>query len=116
MNTTKSEIAEQYDVVNGVIRSPGKFEGEPEYAPYFYDLSLNGGPDEEVYWPSDDEGEMELAADIFKVNSDDIEKFPQLDGIHTLSLKYDSQGFVICQTWNCSVQDTILNIRDWMGV
>lgn len=35
---TRKEIAETYKVdERGVIRSPGKFEGEPIYVPYFWD-------------------------------------------------------------------------------
>jgi hypothetical protein len=49
MNTPKMDarqsVLDHYKVENGRIVSPGKFEGEPIYAPYFYEDSLNGGWD-----------------------------------------------------------------------
>lgn len=36
-------IKKDYNVDdNGIIRDPGKFEGEMYYVPYYYDLSMNG--------------------------------------------------------------------------
>lgn len=39
---TRKEIEATYKVVNNRIVSPGKFEGETVYAPYFYSMSLDG--------------------------------------------------------------------------
>ncbi len=40
---TREEILKQYNVnEDGVIESPGKFEGEMLYMPYFLDLSFMG--------------------------------------------------------------------------
>jgi hypothetical protein len=33
---------EEFKVENGIIRNPGKFEGESLYTPYYYDIMLNG--------------------------------------------------------------------------
>jgi len=35
-------IREKYDVVDGIIRNPGRFEGECEWVPYYWELALNG--------------------------------------------------------------------------
>jgi len=42
---TRAEILAQYEIKDGIIVSPGKFEGEPLYAPYFYSIWLDGGAD-----------------------------------------------------------------------
>lgn len=39
---SRTEIMARYTVVNGIIQSPGKFEGLPIYAPYFHAQSLDG--------------------------------------------------------------------------
>lgn len=80
---TRADIERDYNVVDGVIRSPGKFEGEPVYAPYFWDAFLNGMQDE-------DDGEFLL----FNVTDEDRVEFPELQGVSQVSLGEDSQGFV----------------------
>jgi hypothetical protein len=40
---TRTEILAQYQVgSDGVIRSPGKFEGEMLYVPFYWDIAMNG--------------------------------------------------------------------------
>lgn len=80
---TRAEIEREYKVVDGVIRSPGKFEGEPVYAPYFWDAFLSGMVDE-------DDGEYLY----FDVNDDDRRIFPELKDVNRVSLREDDQGFV----------------------
>lgn len=41
----REEILRNYKVENNRIVSPGKFEGEPVFAPYFWDLALQGFAD-----------------------------------------------------------------------
>ena len=56
-----AESARGYDVgKSGIISSPGKFEGEPWYVPYFHSMVLDGfsddsTDDEEIFDLSDDE-------------------------------------------------------------
>src|SRR5215211_4995867 len=47
---TRLDIESEYDVENGQITSPGKFEGEPVYTPYFWESYLNG------FFDDDDDG------------------------------------------------------------
>lgn len=44
---TREEIERSYVTRNGIIKSPGKFEGEPVWAPYLYDLWMEGCPDKQ---------------------------------------------------------------------
>jgi hypothetical protein len=86
---TRHEISQQYKLDdNGeFICSPGKFEGEPVYAPYFYDALLNGGADE-------DDGKTA----IFDVNDDDRREFPTLADVARVSLSETNDGFVVVWT------------------
>lgn len=65
------------------ITSPGKFEGEQDYVPYFWDLFMEGRQDA-------DEGEIV----VFKVIPDDRVKFPALRGRRVVKLRESGDGFV----------------------
>lgn len=80
---TRAEIEQAYKVENGVIRSPGKFEGEAVYVPYFWDVYLDGGADE-------DDGEVL----VFYVSDEDRATFPELQG-PTVMLRQLDNGFVV---------------------
>ena len=81
-------IESEYEVVDGIIRSPGKFECECVWVPYFWDLVLEGEGDDVL----DDEGEP--VATRFVVDSEEAEAFG-LDCGATVEVFEDSQGFVI---------------------
>ena len=81
-------IESEYEVVDGIIRSPGKFECECVWVPYFWDLVLEGEGDDVL----DEEGEV--LATRFVVDSEEAEAFG-LDCGATVELFADSQGFVI---------------------
>lgn len=81
---TRKEIETQYDVKHGTIVSPGKFEQTPVWAPYFWDLGMNDGADVE-----DSEGGW-----IFCIDSSDVERFPELQYIKTVTMWEDDNGFV----------------------
>lgn len=71
------------------IKEPGKFEGEPDYIPYYWDLRLSGGGDETLY--DDDDVPIEL----FRLGPDD----PPVQCGHAkagdiLILQETRQGFV----------------------
>ena len=46
---TRDEVLATYDVVDGRIVSPGKFEGELYFVPAFWADALDGGSDETLY-------------------------------------------------------------------
>jgi hypothetical protein len=81
---TRDYIRKTYNVTSdGIIRSPGKFEGEPLYTPYFWSLMLDGGGDEE---DGDDV--------IFQITDEDRRLYPELGSITRLALREDENGFV----------------------
>jgi hypothetical protein len=85
MSTNQWHNPDGYDVNEyGTIESPGKFESEPIYAPYFWD----GDSTDTVY--VDDR-----AIEFYIVDDDDRAKFPGLlDGVYGIALDETDQGFV----------------------
>ena len=90
---TKAEIAEQYiiDEFNGVIKSPGKFEGEMYYAVSYWGDTLDGfcNRDEML-----DDGTLVA---IFDLGKQDYIDFPELEGFSELKIWEDENGFVYCK-------------------
>jgi len=90
---TRQEILAQYRVDEiGRIISPGKFEREPIFAPYFWDIALNGFADS-------DNGKVFS----FRINKDDPahKEFPELKRWlgrkRSLRLLITETGFVYCR-------------------
>jgi hypothetical protein len=70
----------------GIIRSPGKFEAESVYVPYFWNKYLNGFADE-------DEGGV-LG---FKVTSGDRAEFPELGPDDTTVYLWERDDGFVCE-------------------
>jgi len=88
---TREEILKMYEVDNnGVIRSPGKFEGEMLYVPYLWNCILDGDGD----IMDDSQGNMFIRLHI---EPEDIEQFPELEGTETVDLYETEQGFVFAE-------------------
>jgi len=85
----REEILSQFKVdEHGIIRDPGKFEGEMIYSPYFYDLCMDGACDQEDY-----DGDTLLS--YFDISAEDIKEFPELEEIKRIVCWESDQGF-----WN----------------
>jgi hypothetical protein len=80
---TRQQIEKDFKVINGTIVSPGMFEGERVYIPYFWQCFLNGGADR-------DNGRV-LGFDVTK---EDKEAFPELGRKRTVKLYQRDDGFV----------------------
>lgn len=90
----RNEITSSFVIdPDGVIRSPGKFEGEMLYAPYFYGIMLDGFSDESG---STEEG----TPDVFEVSEQDRMRFPELGATKRLHLYESEQGFVALQEFD----------------
>lgn len=79
----REKIESEYTVRNGVIQSPGKFEGEAVYVPFYWEAFLNGMADR-------DNGTT-LG---FDVTAEDKILFPELRRRRAVKLIEDDQGFV----------------------
>ena len=86
-------IREEYDVLDGLIRTPGKFECECEWVPYYWELAMNGEGDDEF----DEDGES--MATRFVVDYEEAEAFGLECGA-TVEVFEDSQGFVNARVRN----------------
>ena len=90
---TREETFRNYKVENDRIVSPGKFEGEPVFAPYFWEIGLEGFADS-------DNGKV--YGFRLKLNGQDKGNpfLPELrrwlGRKRSLKLSQDSQGFVHC--------------------
>jgi len=84
-----SEIESNYTLNSKGTRimSPGKFEGEPTYAPHFYELWLDGSYDRL----------LEGNAALFNITPDDLAEFPSLDGVGAVVTWETEQGFCYCE-------------------
>jgi hypothetical protein len=81
---TRTEILAQYQVgSDGVIRSPGKFEGEMLYVPFYWDIAMNG-------FANEDDGEVFT----FLIEPEDKAIFPELNDRRSLRLYESDLGFV----------------------
>jgi len=80
----RAQILKDYEIdANGIIRSPGQFEGEMLYVPYFWEVYLNGCADR-------DDGTI-LGFDL---TEEDKKEFPELKGRRTVKLYQRDDGFV----------------------
>ncbi len=83
----RAEILRDYSVdEHGIIRSPGKFEGEMLYVPFLWDAVLNG-------WGEFVGGWVENTERIH-ISPDAVLEFPELDGTLSVVLWETEQGFV----------------------
>lgn len=62
-----------------IIADPGKFEEEPLYVPYFWNLLLNGMSDPD---------------DSFEIEDSEHQAFPDLCGFTRICLCEDDNGFI----------------------
>lgn len=79
----REELLSEYTIQDDRITSPGKFQGERVYVPYFWEKGLEGWADYEA----DDDP-------VFIVMPEDRGLFPELNGTPAVRLHEDSQGFV----------------------
>ena len=83
----RQEIEQEYNVSpQGNIQNPGKFEGEPLYTVYFWDLVMDGCGD--THWDAD------LEIKVFTVTPEELVMFPELEGITTIAVYESEVGFV----------------------
>ena len=72
-----------------LVKGPGKFEGCARYIPYFHDISMDGGADDEE-WDDNDN-----VTYIFEVNEDDVDMFDELTDIEYIKFYENDDGFIV---------------------
>jgi hypothetical protein len=89
---TRDEIMKAFDVnEQGVIQSPGKFEGEMLYVPHFWDVMMEGAGDDLHF----NDGAL---ITILPVEDGDRAQFPELAGDNEIALEETNDGFVNAMT------------------
>jgi hypothetical protein len=82
---TRNEIVGAYRVNDqGIITSPGKFEGEMLYVPYLWDMAMEGFTDHVN------------GVDYIVFEDGDFAAFPELVGNYGAAIEESEQGFVCC--------------------
>jgi len=74
-----------------LISEPGKFEGEPFYVPYLWDLVLDGKG--EIV---DNPDRPDTTMDQIELTDEDKMRYPELVGYDYALLWEDDNGFVYC--------------------
>lgn len=88
LQAEREEAIEGYEIdAHGVIRSPGKFEAEMCYVPYFWE----NDPDP-LDWPEGDTSYVTL------IGPEDARMWPELANVAALHMQESEQGFVSCET------------------
>lgn len=87
---------------------PGKFEGEPAYAEYFYNLAMESGADETFL----DSASTQI--DVWRLEADDFDKFPDLINDEYVLLWEDEQGFIYTDT--ATSEGDLIDSLETMGV
>lgn len=98
-----------YNVKNGRIISQGKFEGEPEWVPHFWNMAFDGMADE-LY-------DEENCCTWYKVEvtKEDVNEFPILGGLPCVYLREDYNGFIHSSTNGFPQKESERDFseRDW---
>ena len=90
---TKEEIIAEFDIKDGIIQNPGKFEGEPIHTVYYYELMMDG-EGEDIYADGVATEDAEPEYTQFIVDSDESDMFGLRIGSE-VRVWVDSQGFVV---------------------
>lgn len=90
---TRDEILKEYDVAPGnppIIKSLGKFEAEPIWAPYFWGMAMEMGAENEY------ENEAGEIVSWFVIDELDVKEFPELEDFvgKRIYLRESESGFV----------------------
>lgn len=100
---TRAEVEQDYKVRDGRVVSPGKFEGEPLYAPALYDMAMNGFADE-----SDGD------ADLVEVDDALRAEYPEVGDTQAFVLYTDALGFFYVEPF-VSVEAARLRLEERGG-
>lgn len=96
---TKEEILKTYDVnSDGIIISPGRFEGEMRYIPKFYDWVMVGGSDQVLY------DSYDRPHDLFVLDDEIKKEFPELKSYSHILLWSDDNGFVFSDVFDVETE------------
>jgi hypothetical protein len=85
---TRQRVIDEYGWEDGARHGfpLGKFEAEPIYSPYYYDMVMNGC--------GRDEFDGDICYSIFEITADDRKEFPEIDSDSKYMICHESdEGF-----------------------
>ena len=102
---------QHYQIEHGRIVDPGKFQGEPRWLPWFYELMLDGAG-MVLDWPS---GETTTLVDIY---AGDVVLYPELISYVVVAIEENDQGFVFGKSLTEDQVDLLerQNEREWTAL
>ena len=86
---TRQDVEREHTIAHGHVVSKGKFEGEPVWAPYFWQLALDGAAD----WESEDLDKYQFA-----VTQDHKAIWPELSRAKTVFIAEMDDGDIVTTT------------------
>jgi hypothetical protein len=81
----RREIEDLYRIEDGIIRSPGEFQGQALYMPHFWDRFMDDGADENV-----DDSDLVCCTVTFE----DVMEFPELKLGQVVRFYEDDKGCI----------------------
>lgn len=103
MEMTREAVLAKFSVDEyGIIRDPGKFEGEPLYVPVFWESVLDGSAED---WYR---GEGLPTTSVIELSDEDRAAWPELGGAAYIALEESNSGFVSSELWGVSQYETAL--------
>jgi len=81
----RHEIEDLFRIEDGIIRSPGEFQGQALYLPHFWDRFMDGGADEDV-----DDSDLVSCT----VTVEDAMEFPELNVGQVVRFYEDDRGCI----------------------
>ncbi len=87
---------------------PGKFQGEPSYAEFFYDLAMDGDQTETFV------DSFGVQIDVFRIEQEDYDKFQDLVNEEFIILWESDDGFVFSEV--ASSESDLIDTLETMGV
>lgn len=104
---TREDILRDYTVdANKIIRTLGKFEGEPIYVPYFWDCALQGMFAEDVngvFFMPLDESDHAMFPELY-LNTWDGVTDPTNKPVYGIALEESEQGFVYSKVYDTQAE------------
>ena len=100
---TRAEVESNWTLCDGRVVSPGKFEGEPVFAPALFDLVMQGFADE-----SDGD------ADLLEVSDELRAEFPEVGDTAAFVVWTDERGFFFVEPFK-DVENARLRLEERAG-
>ena len=95
-------------------KKPGKFEGETSATEYFWELAMDG--EAETWSPDMDENGEGTLFDLFTVNADEAETWPDEFNIGDTVIVWECpQGFVTLCAYGTR-EAAEWHVKSWLGV